>query len=260
MEITGRSPLRGAMGSRNWVLAAAAAAAALAGILVLTALRSARSGGGAAPVSVLVANQLIPKGSSGQAIAAGRLVRTAEVGRDSLVAGAVTDVSQLQGKVAAQDIYPGQQVSADSFAGAGGALTAQLGAADRAISVPLDAAHGMIGDVQAGDRVDVLVGFNVQGNTGLTRPVMKVLAQNVVVLKAPDASGAGATGGSGQGSGNVTLRVGDATATKLAFAVDNGKIWLVLRPGAGARTSRADAVTLQSLLTGTRPVAGGSGR
>jgi pilus assembly protein CpaB len=252
MELTKKSPLRDGLNSRTGVLTIAAIAAFFAAILVFAAINSARkdSTNASAPVTVLVANQLIPKGSSGQALAEGHLFRTARVGEQTLVPGAVTDVSQIKDKVATQDVYPGQQISARAFATSDGGLTTRLGPGDRAVAVPLDSAHGLVGDIAAGDRVDVLAGFNVQGATGGTRPVMKPLASNVLVLKT-DKTGAGSSSNS-----NVTLRVSASMATKLAFASENGKVWLVLRP-AGAKEAPSTPVSANSILFGVKPIQGG---
>jgi Flp pilus assembly protein CpaB len=252
MELTKKSPLRDGLNTRTGVLTIAAIAAFLAAILVFAAINSARKDttNAAAPVTVLVANQLIPKGSSGQALAEGHLFRTARVGEQTLVAGAVTDVSQVKDRVATQDIYPGQQISSRAFATSDGGLTTRLAATDRAVSIPLDSSHGLVGDITAGDRVDVLAGFNVQGATGGTRPVMKPLATNVLVLKT-DKRGAGSSSNS-----NVTMRVSAGMATKLAFASENGKVWLVLRP-AGAKEGPSTPVSVNSLLFGVKPIQGG---
>jgi Flp pilus assembly protein CpaB len=252
MELIKKSPLRAGLSSRTGVLTIAGIAAFLAAILVFAAINSARKDttSGSVPVQVLVANQLIPKGSSGQAVAEGHLLRTARVGEQTLVPGAVTDVSQLRDKVATADIYPGQQISTRVFSATDGGLTTRLGATDRAVSIPLDSAHGLVGDISAGDRVDVIAGFNVQATTGGTRPVMKPLATNVLVLKT-DSQGTGST------TTNVTMRVSAAMATKLAFASENGKVWLVLRPAAGAKDVPATPVSVNSLLFGTKPVQGG---
>jgi Flp pilus assembly protein CpaB len=253
MELSKKSPRRAALTSRTGVLTVAAATAFVAALLVFAAINSARKDGttSSAPVLVLVANQVIPKGSSGQAIAEGHLLRTARVGEQTLVPGAVTDVSALRDKVATADIYPGQQISSKVFTASDGGLTSRLGATDRAMSIPLDSAHGLVGDVGAGDRVDVLAGFNVQGATGGTRPVMKPLASDILVLKT-EKRGAGASSNT-----NVTLRVSAALATKLAFAAENGKVWLILRPAAGAKDAPDTPVSVNSLLFGLKPLPGG---
>jgi Flp pilus assembly protein CpaB len=250
MELTNKTPLRSRLSTRTGALSFAVLAAGIAAILVFAAINSARKSdtAGTASSSVLVANQLIPKGSSGQALAEQHLFRTARVNEQALVAGAVTDVSQLRDRVATQDIYPGQQISAHTFAGANGALSAKLAATDRAVSVPLDASHGLIGEINTGDHVDILAGFNVQGGSG-TRPVMRVLATNVSVLKIDKSSGGGTSG-----TANVTMRVKADMATKLAFAADNGKVWVVLRPAAGAKEPSPSLVSVNSLLFGVKPL------
>jgi Flp pilus assembly protein CpaB len=52
----------------------------------------------------------------------------------------------------------------------------------------------------------------------------------------------------------VTLRATNAQAEKLAFGSDNGKIWLVLRPAAGARRVKPGLVTVETMLLGTSPI------
>ena len=151
------------------------------------------------------------------------------------------------------DIYPGQQLSASDFNTGNGSLTTKLAAGERAISLPIDQAHGLVGQVRAGDRVDVLAGFNLDSATGSQRPVMRALASNVTVLTAPKDGG-------GTGSSNtsvVTLRVRNSVATKLAFAADNGKVWLALRAGGDGRSASPDVVSVRNLLFGAKTVSGG---
>lgn len=249
MEFANKSPLRNGLSSRSGALTVAAGAAVFAAILVFAAINSARNGGGSSgSMRVLVANQLIAKGSSAQALGEQKLFRFVDVSDDSRVSGAITDLSQIQGRVATRDIYPGQQLSTSAFATGGGALTSQLSGDDRAISVSLDGAHGLGGDVSSGDRVDVLVGFNVNRHSGGTSAVIKRLASNILVLKTADSGD----------SGDVTLRVSDDLAAKVAFAADNGKIWIVLRPPAGAKETSPKIVSTDSILFGVKPQAVGS--
>lgn len=242
MELTTKSPLRGFFSTRAGTIALALGAAALAAVLVVVGLNAAsKPSPGAVSNSVVVANQLIPKGSSGQTIAAQRLFRTSDIARESVVAGAVTDISQLTGTVAVRDIFPGQQISKADFASAAGVLTADLTGEQRAMAVPVDGAHGMVGQVAGGDRVDVLANLDGAGGS-----VMKVIARDITVLRAPGE----APPNGGAASSAIVLRVGDRTAARLAYATDNGKIWIFLRPGAGAKDSNVDVVTLNSVLAG----------
>lgn len=252
MELASKSRPIGSTSSKTVSLVIAGIAAVIAAVLVFLALDAAGNKTAAAgTTSVVVSRQLIPKGSSGASIAADHAFRVTDVRGDAVVANAITDVSQIHGKVATDDIYPGQQLSTNDFSAGNGSLTTKLAAGERAIAIPIDQAHGLVGQVRAGDRVDVLGGFSLDSTTGAQRPVMRALASNVTVLKAPKA-------GAGVGSGNnvVTLRVKDDVATKLAFAADNGKVWLALRPGGDGRSASPDVITIRNLLFGSKSVSG----
>ena len=90
----------------------------------------------------------------------GGLFTPATVQQGNLEAGALTSAAALDGKVATRDIYPGQQITAADFAAGADPLRGQLKGNQRAIAVPLDSAHGIVGEVRTGDHVDVLAGFN----------------------------------------------------------------------------------------------------
>ena len=87
------------------------------------------------------------------------------VSEQALVAGAVTDISQLRDKVATQDIYPGQQISADDVRRrqrrADARSWPQTIARSRSRSTRRTASSARS---QPGDHVDVLAGFNVQSD------------------------------------------------------------------------------------------------
>ena len=221
------------------------AAAVLAAIVLVAYLHSYRNSvnSSSAPATVLVARNLIQKGTPGDFIGTNRQFQVASVPKKELQGGALTDPAALSGRVAVADIYPGQQLTAASFAyAAPGSLQTKLTGTDRAITLTVDASHGMIGQIAAGDHIDVLIGFNVQGAGG-TQPVIKLLMADVLVLKAPLAGG----------SGLITLRAPEYRAAQLAYAADNGRLWLVLRPASGARTVNPGLINAQSLLN-SKPV------
>ena len=116
--------------------------------------------------------------------------------------------------------------------------------------MPLDSAHGLIGEVRAGDKVDVLAGFNsASSTTGRGRPQLRTLDP-----ERPRPEGAGRAAPSRPSSNStqdMTVRVTADQAAQLAFAADNGKVWFILRPPAGASDDRPSSVTLDSLLAGT---------
>jgi Flp pilus assembly protein CpaB len=244
--------------TRAGTIAVAAGAALLAGISIavyLNRYRHSVSSQGA-PVTVLVAKRMIPKGTSGDVVASQLMFSTATLRESQLRDGAFSDPAAIRGRVAVRDVYRGQQLTALDFATGATSLPSTLTGAQRIVTVPLDTAHGLIGKVQPGDRVDVYAGFNVSPvgtvSSGVQAfPVARRLMQNILVV---DVSGQtkGAVGG--QNATNVSLRVNDADAAKLAFASDNGKVWLALRPAVNARSTAPGVVTVESEVFGLPPL------
>jgi pilus assembly protein CpaB len=248
--------LRRFAGTRRGALTIALIAAALAAIVLVAFAAQYKDSvqGGNAQRTALVADRLIPAGTSGSLVVSGGLFRQSQVRETDLQAGAVADGAALAGKVATRDIYPGQQLTAADFAANADPLRGQLKGNQRAIAIPLDSSHGMIGEVRTGDHVDVLAGFNAtNASTGAGRPQLRTLMGNVLVLGAPGDT----TNKNGSTSSNVTLRVSATDAAKLAFASDNGKIWIVLRPPTGGTNPSASPVTLESLLSGSPSISNG---
>jgi pilus assembly protein CpaB len=222
------------------------AAAVLAGIVLLAYLHSYRNSvnSGATPASVLVAKNLIQKGTPGDIIGTSSQFQVASVPKGQLQVGALTDPAALSGRVAVTDIYPGQQLTAGYFAFAPpGTLQTKISGSDRAISVQIDAEHGMVGQIGAGDHIDIFVGVN-RLTSGGSQPIIKLLMTDITVIRAPVAAG----------TGLYTLRATGRQAAVLAYASDNGRLWFVLRPASGAKTVNPGFVSAQSLLLGLKPV------
>jgi Flp pilus assembly protein CpaB len=234
----GRNRPRDILSSRGGAMVVAAIAAILAGVLLFVFVQRYRNNENAATANttVFVAKSLIPQGSSADVIASQQLLQRTSVRGSQAQAGAVADPSVLHGQVVARTIYPGQQITASDFT-TGGTVASQLTGSQRAVAVPIDSAHGLIGYVHTGDYVDVLASYTGGSNAG--RGAVTTLMQDVLVLSAPSSS-------SGVGAGNnsnILLRVSDNDATALAFAADNGKVWIVLRPPLGATQSTSAAAT-----------------
>jgi Flp pilus assembly protein CpaB len=223
--------------TRGGTMILAGIAAVLAGIAVFVYVHnyrnSVKNSGTAA--TVLVAKSLIPQGTSGEAIAKKQLYQAVSFRESQVKEGAITDPSSLTGRVAATDIFPNQQLTTSEFKAASGTLASTLAGVQRAITIPLDSAHGMIGNVEKGDRVDVYAGFNLNGT-----PVLRLIMQNVAVV---DLKTANRSLG-GQSNSQVVLRTTPVQASKLAFASDNGRVWLVLRPSTGGTASPPNLVTV----------------
>ena len=241
--------------TRKGTLIAALLIALLAGASILLYLNSYRDSLKAqgALVTVLVAKQTIPKGTSGSVVASKDLYTVTTIRESQLLEGAMSDPATLRDKVASREVFEGAQLTSADFGAAGDSLAAQLTDRERIVSVPLDSAHGLIDGIEPGNRVDVYAGFNViplgaDGrpiNGGQARPMLRLILSDVPVV---------AIGDKGKGSTNVSLAVDDVKAAKLAFASDNGKLWLALRPSAGAKASRPGIVTVETMLLGVPPV------
>ena len=234
------------LSTRRGTLLIGGGAALLAAILLLVYLKNYRSNVDAsnATVSVLVAKNLIQKGAPGNIVATDQQYQVTGIRQKELQTGAITDPSTLRGLVAAHDIYPGQQFTlADFVTASPGALQTNLAGNQRAISVPIDSAHGLGGQISPDDHVDVYVGLN-QSGAGGSHPVIKLMMENALVLR---------TAATGAPAGTVVLRGNGKQTAALAFASDNGKIWLVLRPASGARPEGVGLMDT-SVLLGMRPV------
>jgi pilus assembly protein CpaB len=233
--------------TRAGTIAVGAFAALLALLILLLYLSHYRSSvrSSSAPVTVLVADRLIPHGTAGDVLGTSGGFQATEVAKDTVKEGALSDPALLRGRVAVADVYPGQQLTlADFTPTATATLGSRLTGKQRAMSIPLDTVHGMVGQVVPGDRIDVYANLN---------GVIKAIMQNVLVL---GVSG-GSTGGlasSGSDATSMTLRLTPNGAARLAFASDNGKIWVILRPATRGGLIGSNLMTLQQLLASSRTV------
>lgn len=246
--------------SRRGSLYVSIAAAVLAGIVILAYVNGYRNNlkAGTTPVTVLVAKHTIDKGTAGGVIATKGLFTATTIRESQLREGAFSDPSSLTGKVATKTVYKGSQLTAADFSASADSLASTLTEQQRVISVPLDAAHGLSGQVQEGDHVDVYADFNVVGvgpngqplNGGQSRAVLRLIAQNVEVVKIGSNSGVA----SASKTNSISVKVNDRQAGNIAFASDNGKVWLSLRPAAGAKPSAKPLVSGETLLLGVPPI------
>jgi Flp pilus assembly protein CpaB len=162
--------------------------------------------------------------------------------------GAISDPASLKGTIATTDVFAGEQLVASEFTKTNARAFNRLRGLDRAIAVPLDESHGLIGEVKPGDRVDVLAGIGLENNGQERRPTLSFIMHNALVLKAPDKPKPGV--GAATSDQPVILRAPDRKAAQIAFAADVGEVWLIARPKAGAKNSKMETVDLQTLILG----------
>jgi len=239
--------------SRRGAVLLSALAALLAGVLIVAYVHKYRSSVNSegAPVTVLVAKRPIAKGTSGTVIASTGLYSATTIRQSQLLDGALSDASSLRDRVATRDIYAGSQLTASDFAPAAADVSASLTKHQRIITLPFDSTHGSTANLQPGDHVDVYAMFNLvpvnaagtPTGTGGAHTVLRMIMSNVDIA---------AVARSG-GSANLDFKVTDTQATKLAYAADNGKLWLALRPAANAKTAPPSVVTAETLMLGVKP-------
>jgi Flp pilus assembly protein CpaB len=199
--------------SRTGTLILGIAAAMVAGVLLLAYVSQVRKNADAqsSTVSVLVADRFIPQNSSGDVIASQKWYSIVKTPKDQVNDGAITDPSTMSGKVTASDIAVGHQLTTDDFVAAPSqAVTTKLTGTERAISIPLDSSAGLTPFLQAGDHVDIL----------------------------------------SSGTGNVVVKVTDQQAWQIAFAIDNGRVFLSGSASTGNESSRPTLITLETVLLG----------
>ena len=199
---------------------------------------------GSDPVRVLVASSLVAKGTPGDLVAGNHLYRVTKVQDSQLKDGALTDPADLRGKLAVADIDPGHQFQASDFEAADGKAQNRLSGFARAMTVPVDVARGMIGRIEAGDRVDVIVTSD-SASSGIS--AAHIAARNVLVLNIPSDGGDGSVDAEKR---PATIRVNDTEAAAIAAAADGGEVWLVLRPAVGARSHDSVDAVAQALNNG----------
>jgi len=204
---------------------------------------------GVRSVDVLVADELIPEGTPADDISG--MVRTETVPAKSAVAGRVTDLDALTGRVATVDLLPGEQLLVARFAQPDdlqSAGTVAVPAGLQEVSVLLEPQRAVGGRLAAGDTVGVVVSLTFEDGTSATHAVLHdVLVTQVQGAPAPvESTDEPETASSGTpaplGSLMITFAVSAAQAEAVVFGVEHGTLWLSLEPE-GAETGGTDIVT-----------------
>jgi Flp pilus assembly protein CpaB len=219
------------MSSRRGAALLGLAAAVLAGVVLLVYLNSYRKSvrSSTEPVTVLVARNLIEKGTFGSVIASKKLFQANQIDKNNVKLGAISDPALMIDRVAQTDIYPGQQITAADFSATPtDRLPVKLTGDYRGVSLSLDESHGIIGPLSTGDHVDVWRAVPKSH----TRP--ELVLPDVEVLSAP-------VNPVGGGGANVVLQIKWWEAPRIIEAAEGGKIWLTLRPLSDAKPTKPES-------------------
>jgi Flp pilus assembly protein CpaB len=219
-------------------------AALLTSLYVANYKRDVRSG--EANVAVFVAAKDIPVGTSGADVARRGLLEKTDVARRAVVPGAISKPEQLDGLVATQAVFAGEQVTTRRFASPSErGIRAQLTGVQRAISVPGDKQQLLVGTLKDGDHVDVVASWTYP--EGSQTHYSRLILRDLLVLNAPSATATERLAGSSD-EYSVMLRVTDVQVQKLYWAAKNGEWHLELRPPVKAADSPENVESSFSLL------------
>jgi Flp pilus assembly protein CpaB len=197
-------------------------------------------------VSVYVAKRDIPQGTSGADLVRHGWLTTQDVVQRTVVPGAISSPDQVRTLITRQDIFAGEQVSLRRFAGhAEQGVRVQLHGTLRAMSLPGSPDALLAGTLRDGDHVDMVANLKCGDNCFATR----VVARNVLVLKASGSVGTKVANASGTAS-SVLLAVNDnREEQKIWYAAQNASGWsLALRPVTNAADSPEDLEGQTSML------------
>ena len=165
-------------------------------------------------VAVLYANKAIPAGTSGGNAVNQGMVKTKVVAESARPANALTDSSQLVGRVATLGVAEGQLITSDQFQESQTRIgTLKIPEGKNALAIQLANVPGVAGFAGAGDHINI---FGLQKDSP-QGPQAKLIMQNVEVLNVNGASLAGTQGQPG-GAGLVyLLAVDPAAAEQLVY-------------------------------------------
>ncbi len=252
------------------VLALILATLAVVGVFLYTKSVKENAVSGGSLTTVVVSKVDIPTNSDLTQLINNDQFEVKDVPTDDLVQGAITDVSQLRGRLNTSPILAGEQIPLARVEGskvAGG----NLGIPDgyEAMTVALEAPRAVAGAITIGDNVTIYATFGnvpVKGprttsTTGTTQKatesatvVLVPQVQILQVLVSSQGSGApGTTTSSRQTSGTigVTLAFLPEDAQKLVYALENGSVYLSLLPPNG-KGVELPPLTIEKLIAGAK--------
>jgi pilus assembly protein CpaB len=177
-------------------------------------------------VSVLVVSGPITKGTRADDIAS--KVKSAMVPANVVAKGAVTSIQALAGQVAIVDLQPGEQVLQSRFAPPTAAASAGIPPGLLQVTVPIDLARAVGGQIRAGDTVGVVASFD-------DPPTSRMILQKVLVTGVRTDAGVpvktNAQDASPAAKGLfVTLALDAPSVERVVFAAEHGRLWLSQEP------------------------------
>ncbi len=260
------------MRSRGLVVAIAVvlAVAAAAAVILYTQGVKETARDGSNLTTVIVSTQDIPANQQLDPLIDQGIFVEIDVPAGALVAGTITDTTELGGETTTTPILANEQISMSRLSSAEEPLNLTgVSEGHVGVAVELDAPQGGVGNVQPGDNVQVFATYQgvtvIPGNlrqlinkasAGATA-TQKVdlpdftltLIPTVRVLRIQNPSVDTETGRSDSSRIQVTLDLLPEDAQNLVFAQENARIWLgLLPPGEDGTQPSASLVPIDLLL------------
>jgi len=242
------------------LIAVVLALVATAAMVVYVNGADRRAVAGQRPVTVLVARQTIPAGTSGEDAQNRNLIIREQVPQKNVVAGALRSLTQLEQRYAAVDIVKGEQLLQERWVGAedvAGRRLLQIPEDHQALSLGLDLTKQVAGFVTPGDKVGLVLSYKEkQASDSVDRT--HFLLQNIQVLAVgatalPNGSSQSDGGRVNQGRGSqdltaVTLAIPKKHVERVVFAVENGSIYLTLLPPNAEPQANTPGITVSNVI------------
>lgn len=208
------------------VFYAAVFVAAMATYGVFRVLNAAKTSAQIAMRSVIVAAKDIPAGAALEK----DLIEVKQWPAVVVPKDALTSLAAARGRVARVPVFTGEAIVSGRLARPGTApgLEARIAPGMRAMAVRINDVAGMSGLVQPNSRVDVLVSLREASSHGAYEEVSKLFLENMRVLSMGSRTTRDESGDATPAT-TATLEVTPAEAEKLAVAMRQGTIQLVLR-------------------------------
>ncbi len=252
------------MRSRIVILVAAVLLGVLAAVLTGRYLSSLERGVAEQdePVEVLVAQEPIARGAFADELIATEVLAIESIPRRYVAEGAVSSASTIAGKVLAEDLSAGEQITQVRFQFPSEAGLAYSIPADYvAVSIPNTAVKGIAGLVKPGDHVMAVVtldpGPEGEPLTQVLIPKARVLAVGAMVSAQPAPvqeeddgrlGGGAAEEQQAEAPSTITLALSPADVERLVFAEEKGSVWLALLGSAETEIAATTGQTLRSVL------------
>lgn len=180
-------------------------------------------------VAVLYAAKSIPAGTTGSTAVNDGYVKTKSIAESAKPANAMTDPSQLAGRVATLGVVEGQVLTADQFKDAQTRIgTLKIPAGKTALALQMSNVPGVAGFAGAGDHINIYGLMKPDGSANNAGGQAKLIMQNVEVL---NVNGTTLVNNQGQpgGSGLVfLLAVNPAEAEQLVYLTSFQDLYFAL--------------------------------